>query len=56
MCVNIMSKRKVISHDIIVEVIVPAHQSGKGYKTVSKQFEFRHSTVSRIVWTESYIM
>lgn len=42
-----MPRRKISSHDLR-EAIVVAHQSGKGYKAFSKQFEIHHSTARRI--------
>ncbi|KAM3912509.1 uncharacterized protein RB166_019314 isoform 2-T2 [Leptodactylus fuscus] len=47
-CVTKMPRRKEISNDLR-EAIVAAHQSGKGYKAISKQFEVHHSTVRKII-------
>jgi len=41
-CVNTMPRRKDISNDLI-EAIVTAHQSGKGYKAISKLFGVHYS-------------
>ncbi|MEE6522209.1 hypothetical protein FKM82_020645 [Ascaphus truei] len=43
-----MPRRKDISNDLR-EAIVAAHQSGKGYKAISKQFKVHHSTGRKII-------
>ena len=47
-CVNTMPRRKDISNDPR-EAIVAAHQSGKGYKAISKLFRVHHSTERKII-------
>ncbi|XP_053577468.1 uncharacterized protein LOC128666737 isoform X3 [Bombina bombina] len=46
---NTMPRRKDICNDLR-EAIVAAHQSGKGYKAISKQFKVHHSTVRKIIY------
>ena len=48
MCVNTMPKSQDIRNDLR-EAIVAAHQSGKGYKAISKQFKVHHSTLRKII-------
>ena len=50
MCVNTMPWRKYFSNDFR-EATVAAHQSGKGYKALSKQFGIHHSTERKIIHT-----
>ena len=45
---NTMPRRKDISSNVR-EAIIAAHQSGKGYKTISKQLGVHHSTVRMII-------
>uniref|UniRef100_A0A4W6C4Y9 Sleeping Beauty transposase HTH domain-containing protein n=1 Tax=Lates calcarifer TaxID=8187 RepID=A0A4W6C4Y9_LATCA len=33
----------------VLGTIVATHQSGKGYKVISKQFDFQHSTLRKII-------
>ena len=44
-----MAQTKEISDDIRRRV-VDAHQAGKGYKTISKEFGLHQSTVRQIVY------
>jgi len=46
--VNKVPRRKDISNDLR-EAAVAAHQSGKGYKVISKQFGVHQSTVRKII-------
>ena len=46
MCVNTMSRRKNISNDQR-EAVVADHQSGKGYKAISKLFGVHHLIVRK---------
>jgi len=43
-----MPRRKDISNDLR-EAIVAAHQSGKGFKAISKLFKVHHSTERKII-------
>jgi len=43
-----MPKRNDISNDLR-EAIVTAHQTGKGYKVISKLFGVHHSTTRKII-------
>jgi len=45
-----MPRRKDISDDL-KETIGVAHQSGKGHKTMSKQFGDQHSTLRKVIHT-----
>ena len=47
-CVNTTPRRKDISNDLR-EATVAAHQSGKGYKAISKLFGVHHSTERKII-------
>lgn len=48
-----MTRRKNISGDLIESIV--AHQSEKGYKTISKQFEVNYSTIRKIIRGKSQI-
>ena len=47
-CVNTMPRRKDISNNLREETVA-AHQSGKGYKTISKLFGVHHSAERKII-------
>ena len=48
MCVNTKPRKKDISNDLR-EAIGAAHQSGKGYKVISKLFGVHKSTARKII-------
>ncbi|CAI5768315.1 TCB1 transposase [Podarcis lilfordi] len=48
LCFTAMPRRKDISN-ALREAIVAAHETGKDYKAISKQFKVHHSTIRKII-------